>query len=47
MMQHPPPPDGIRIDDEEHAARLERYRKRVELALERYAEWKRRKETTK
>lgn len=47
MMQHPPPPDGIRINDQEHAARMERYRQRIALALERYAELKRRKEATK
>lgn len=47
MMQHPAPPDGIRIDDEEHARRLAAYHAGIKLALDRYNEWKRMKEDTK
>lgn len=46
MMQHPPPPDGIKIDAEEHAMRLAEYKARIKRALERWKESKDQKEQT-
>lgn len=43
MMQYPPPPEGQRVTPEEQELRVAAYKARIALALERYAEWKRKK----